>query len=34
MHFHPDHVTTLGQAHYRYGDFPFGIRLADRLMHL
>jgi len=29
-----DHVTLLGQAYRRYGDFPFGIRLADRLMHL
>lgn len=34
MHLKPDQVTRLGQAHYRYGDFPFGIRLADRLMHL
>lgn len=30
----PNQVTALGQAHNRYGDFPFGIRLADRLMHL
>ncbi|GGD35231.1 type IV secretory system conjugative DNA transfer family protein [Sinisalibacter lacisalsi] len=30
----PDHVTLLGQAYRHYGDFPFGIRLADRLMHL
>ncbi|HHG90310.1 MAG TPA: DUF87 domain-containing protein [Devosia sp.] len=34
MYFPPDHVTLLGQAHSRYGDFPFGIRLKDRLMHL
>lgn len=29
-----DHVTTLGLAYRAYGDFPFGIRLRDRLMHL
>lgn len=34
MNLSSDQVTTLGQAHYRYGDFRFGIRLADRLMHL
>ncbi|MFC6639896.1 helicase HerA domain-containing protein [Sulfitobacter sediminilitoris] len=27
-------VSTLGLAQSRYGNFPFGIRLADRLMHL
>lgn len=27
-------LTTLGLAHYRYGNFPFGIHLADRLMHV
>ncbi|MEW9921344.1 type IV secretory system conjugative DNA transfer family protein [Marimonas sp. MJW-29] len=27
-------VSTLGLALSRYGDAPFGIRLADRLMHL
>ncbi|MEW9921136.1 type IV secretory system conjugative DNA transfer family protein [Marimonas sp. MJW-29] len=27
-------VSTLGLALGRYGDAPFGIRLADRLMHL
>ncbi|MEQ8311069.1 MAG: type IV secretion system DNA-binding domain-containing protein [Silicimonas sp.] len=26
-------VTTLGLAHHRYGDKPFGIRLADRQLH-
>ena len=34
MHAISEHITKLGQAYYRYGDFPFGIRLADRLMHL
>ena len=34
MVFSPDHVTSLGMAFSRYGDFRFGIRLADRLMHL
>ena len=34
MNLSPDHVTLLGQAYYRYGDVRFGIRLADRLMHL
>lgn len=34
MYLNPDHVTSLGHAYRRYGDFPFGIRLADRLMHL
>lgn len=29
-----NHVTRLGFAYSRRGDFPFGIRLADRLMHL
>lgn len=27
-------VTRLGLAYSRYGNFPFGIRLRDRLMHL
>ncbi len=27
-------VTTLGLAHNRYGNRPFGIHQADRLMHL
>jgi len=27
-------VSTLGLAQSRYGNFPFGIGLADRLMHL
>lgn len=27
-------VTKLGVAHYRYGDFPFGLRQRDRLSHL
>lgn len=26
-------VTTLGLAHYRYGDFRFGLRRSDQLMH-
>jgi type IV secretory pathway TraG/TraD family ATPase VirD4 len=30
----PDDFTALGIAHRRYGDLPFGIRLADRLMHM
>ena len=34
MRISPDHVTTFGLAYSRYGDFRFGIRLADRLMHL
>ena len=29
-----EHIVKLGDAYSRYGDFPFGIRLADRLMHL
>jgi hypothetical protein len=27
-------VTSLGMAHRRYGDFPFGIHLSDRFSHL
>ena len=34
MHPSPHDITKLGSAYYRYGGFPFGIRLADRLMHL
>ncbi|SFM72774.1 AAA-like domain-containing protein [Shimia aestuarii] len=26
-------ITTLGLAHYRYGDIRFGLRISDRLMH-
>lgn len=29
-----DTISQLGTAYYRYGDRPFGIRLADRLSHL
>lgn len=29
-----DQITTIGLAYSRYGDFSFGIRLADRLSHL
>ena len=29
-----DQFTALGIAHRRYGDLPFGVRLADRLLHL
>lgn len=34
MHFSSDHITPLGLGYRHYGDIPFGIRLADRLMHL
>jgi len=34
MTFPPNQTTELGMAFSRYGDFPFGFRLADRLMHL
>lgn len=34
MHENSDPVTRLGMAHYRYGDFVFGIRQRDRLMHV
>lgn len=27
-------VTSLGQAYYRYGDVLFGVRQADRLLHM
>ncbi|WP_247078165.1 DUF87 domain-containing protein [Pseudohalocynthiibacter sp. F2068] len=27
-------ITRLGMAHYRYGDFPFGIHQTDRFSHL
>lgn len=27
-------ISSFGTAYYRYGDFPFGIRLTDRLSHL
>ncbi len=27
-------LTTLGLAHNRYGNFPFGIGVQDRLMHM
>lgn len=29
-----DNISILGLAHRRYGDFPFGIRQSDRLMHM
>ena len=29
-----DQVTILGIAYRHYGDFPFGIRLGDRMLHL
>ncbi|SDL26382.1 AAA-like domain-containing protein [Aliiruegeria lutimaris] len=31
---HPNTITKLGLGYRRYGDIPFGIRLADRMMHL
>jgi hypothetical protein len=34
MHLSSDHITPLGLGYRHYGDIPFGIRLADRLMHL
>jgi len=34
MTIQPSTISTLGIAHRRSGDAPFGIRLADRLMHL
>ncbi len=34
MSFNPDSVTTIGSAYGRYGNRPFGIRLADRLQHI
>ncbi len=34
MHWNPDSVTTIGTAYGRYGNKPFGIRLADRMQHI
>lgn len=34
MRLSSDHITPLGLGCRHYGDIPFGIRLADRLMHL
>lgn len=34
MSWNSNPVTLIGSAYHRYGDFPFGIQLADRLMHL
>jgi hypothetical protein len=34
MTYPQDDITILGLAHRRYGDFAFGMRQADRLMHM
>jgi type IV secretory pathway TraG/TraD family ATPase VirD4 len=34
MHWDPKCVTVIGTAYGRYGNKPFGIRLADRMQHI
>jgi len=34
MYWTPDSVTMIGTAYGRYGNKPFGIRLADRMQHI
>jgi DNA helicase HerA-like ATPase len=34
MYWDPNSVTMIGTAYGRYGNKPFGIRLADRMQHI